>query len=108
MDAGGVGRLVGVPPSGGTTDRSAGPFRLKAGLQPNRYGNDRANRYVASGNYLRGPSARGALREWLGRRALRPPAPGAVPIRRSRAGWRGRLRGAGGPARADGPGPLPP
>ena len=40
------------------------------------------------------PAARGDLRRRLGRRALRPPAPGAIqrPARRSR---RGRVRGAG-------------
>ncbi len=54
-----------------------------------------------------GPSARFALRRRLGRRALRPAAPGTVQHRPARCHRRGGLCRPGGPARADGPGRLP-
>ncbi len=54
-----------------------------------------------------GPSTRFALRGRLGRRALRPAAPGTVQHRPARCHRRGGLCRPGDPARADGPARLP-
>ena len=61
---------------------------------------------AASGNGVGGPAARVALRGRLGRRALRPPAPGAVHARRDAAG-EAAFAALVAPPRADGPGRLP-